>query len=55
MTPYMPRGSRTCALDGEAFLEPADLRMMFNLIVTKPRTLLGALRFLFSKGPKVKY
>lgn len=37
-----------------AFLEPADLRRTLKLIVTRPRTLFDALRFLFSKGPKAK-
>ena len=37
-----------------AFLEPADLRRLIKLILTRPRVLFSALIFLFSKGPEVK-
>lgn len=37
-----------------AFLEPADLRRLIKIVLTRPRTLFGALIFLFSQGPKSK-
>ncbi len=37
-----------------AFLEPADLRLILKLLLTRPGTLFCALRFLFSKGPQEK-
>ena len=37
-----------------AFLEPADLRRLIKLILSRPGALFTALIFLFSKGPQSK-
>ena len=37
-----------------AFLEPADLRRLIKLVLSRPKVLFSALGFLFSKGPQAK-
>jgi hypothetical protein len=35
-----------------AFLDPPDLRHMVMLVLTNPKFMMHAIKFLFSKGPK---
>ena len=37
-----------------AFLEPADLRRLIKLVLSRPKIIFVALAFLFSKGPQSK-